>query len=430
MASSAQSHKWTLDDCISYAIAHNISVKQKDNTRLQQEITLSTSRNSRLPDLNAGASQNFSFGRGLTSENTYTNTNTSSTQFSLSTSVNLFDGMKTQNTIAINRLNLEAATADLEKAKNDISLNVAAAYVQILYKMEILDVARRQISIDSMQVARLDAMYREGKASEAELAQQQATLAQSRSTATQADNDYQLALLDLSQLLELPSPEGLDIALPQREGRKLPYAADTLPLGEGWQEASFLAIRPEIQAENLRLQTAEKNIKIAQSALYPQLSLSAGLGSNYYKTSGYKGESFAKQLENNFSQYIGLSLSIPIFNRFATRNNIRSARIDRDNQQLQLDNAKKTLYKEVQQAYHNALAAQSKYESCQEATKSSDAAFRLAKAKYENGKATITEFNESKNNALKAESDLAQAKYENMYYQAVIAFYRGDELRF
>lgn len=281
-----------------------------------------------------------------------------------------------------------------------------------------------------MQVARLDAMYREGKASEAELAQQQATLAQSRSTATQADNDYQLALLDLSQLLELPSPEGLDIALPQREGRKLPYAADTLPLGEGWQEASFLAIRPEIQAENLRLQTAEKNIKIAQSALYPQLSLSAGLGSNYYKTSGYKGESFAKQLENNFSQYIGLSLSIPIFNRFATRNNIRSARIDRDNQQLQLDNAKKTLYKEVQQACYNALAAQSKYESCQEATKSSDAAFRLAKAKYENGKATITEFNESKNNALKAESDLAQAKYENMYYQAVIAFYRGDELRF
>ena len=210
----AQQKLWSLRECCDYAVEHNITIKQQENQCRQQEIQLSNAKNQRLPDLSGSASQNFSFGRGLTSENTYTNTNTSSTSFSLGTSVPLFTGFQIPNNIKLNQLNLEAATQDLEKAKNDIRTQVAQAYVQILYNMEIADVAHRQISIDSAQVARLKALLDIGRASEAELAQQKATMAQSRLTATQADNNLQLAILAMTQLLELPTPEGFAVVRP------------------------------------------------------------------------------------------------------------------------------------------------------------------------------------------------------------------------
>ena len=424
----AQTRAWDLRECCTYAVEHNISIKQRENNREQRELQLSTAKNSRLPDLNASASESFSFGRGLTLDNTYTNRSTSSTSFSLGTSVPLFTGFQIPNQIKLNQLNLEAATKDLEKAKNDIRTQVAQAYVQILFNMEIADVAKRQIEIDSQQVVRLQAFVNNGKASQAQLSQQLSTLAQAHLTATQAENNLQLAILALTQLLELPSPEGFSVVRPSLTSH-LSSLTSYLPSPEAiYQEA--LGIKPEVQAEQLRLTAAERNIDIAKAGNYPTLNLSAGLQSNYYKTNGVKAESFASQMKNNFSQYIGLSLNVPIFNRFQTRNSIRSAKVDRENQLLQLENVKKSLYKEIQQVYYNAVAADSKYHSSESAAQSSKDAFTLTQAKYENGKATITEFNEAKNNYLKAESDLVQARYEYLYQSALLDFYRGKELNF
>ena len=421
---------WTLRQCTEYAVEHNIGIKQQENQRQQRALQLSTSKNSRLPDLSASASESFSFGRGLTLDNTYTNRSTSSTGFSLGTNVPLFTGFRIPNQIKLNQLNLEAATVDLEKAKNDIRMQVAQAYVQILYDMEIADVAKRQIAIDSGQVKRLKAFVDNGKASHAELSQQLATLSQAYLTATQANNNLQLAILTLSQLLELPSPNGFSVVRPSigddstnSLSLSLPPSPETI-----YQEA--VAFKPEIRAEQLRLSAADRQIDIARAALYPTLNLSAGLQTNYYKTNGMPADAFATQLKNNFSQYIGLNLSVPIFSRFETRNNIRSAKIDRENQLLQFSNAIKNLYKEIQQVYYNALSADSKYVSSKSAALSSHDAFLLMQAKYENGKANITEFNEAKNNYLKAESDLVQARYEYLYQIALIDFYRGRELSF
>ncbi len=211
-ASAQQSGGWTLRQCIDYALENNITVKQQDVTRRQNEVQLSTAKNSRLPDLNASASQNWSFGRGLTSENTYSNRNTSSTSLSLGTTVPLFTGFRIPRTIELNKLNLEAATADLGKARDDISVQVAQAYVQILYNIELRDVAQRQIDIDSMQVERLREMYRTGKASGVEVAQQEATLAQSRLTLTQADNDYRSST-DQMKFIFVKSSKGTMVPL-------------------------------------------------------------------------------------------------------------------------------------------------------------------------------------------------------------------------
>ena len=186
--------------------------------------------------------------------------------------------------------------------------------------------------------------------------------------------------------------------------------------------AEALTIKPEIRSEQLRLQGSEHSINIAKAGYYPKLNFSAGLGSNYYTSSAYDSDPFGKQIKNNFSQFIGLNLNIPIFSRFQVA--------DRLNQELKLENAKKTLYKEIQQVYYNALNALSKEKSSLEAVVSSEDAFKLMQAKYENGKATITEFNEAKNKYLKAESDLVQARYERLYQWALLDFYRGRDLDF
>ena len=420
--------QWTLPECIDYAIEHNISLKQRENTRRQNEVSLNTAKNSRLPDLNAGVSESLGFGRSLGMDNTYSKNNTSNTSFQISTSVPILTGNRIENTIKLNQLNLEASTADLEKARNDIRTQIAQQYIQIVYDSEILAVAKRQIGIDSLQLYRLQEMERNGKATLTEVLQQQSTMEQSRLTATQAENTYRLDLLALTQLLELPSPEGFSIVIP------------TLPSNSGslinvnpeiiYQEA--IAVKPEVQAEQLRLKASDANILIAKSAKYPTLSFNAGLGTNYYKTlnGNYKQDSFSSQIKNNFSQSLGLQLNVPIFNRYATRNSIKSASIDKENQQLALDNVKKTLYKEIQQVYYNTVAAEAKYKSSLQSEVTSKDAFNLTQVKYENGKATITEFNESKNNMMKAESDLVQARYQLIYQKALIDFYRGKELRF
>ena len=426
-AASAQK-AWSLRECCDYAIEHSIPIKQQENQRRQQEVQLSTSRNSRLPDVSASLNQNFSFGRGLTADNTYSNTNTSSTSLQLGANMPLFTGFQIPNQIKLNQLNLEAATADLEKAKDDIRMKVAQAYVQILYDMEISEVAHRQIDIDSMQVVRLQAFVKNGKASESELSQQRATLANSRLLATQAENNTRLAVLTLTQLLELPTPDGFSVVRPELADVSADIAAAIPSPDIIYAEA--LGIKPEIAAQQLKLKGTEHNIKIARAGYYPTLSLSGGMGTNYYTTSGFKSDNFSTQLKNNFSQYIGLNLNVPIFNRFQTRNSIRTAKIQRENQQLQLDNTKKTLYQEIQKVYYNALNALSKEQSSLEAVKSTQTAFNLMQAKYENGKATITEFNESKNTYLKSESDLVQARYENLYQHALLEFYRGKELTF
>ena len=419
----AQAQPWTLQDCIGYALDHNLSVQKSALQVKQREIDVNKAENNRLPGVSGSASQNFSFGRGLTADNTYANTNTTNTSFSVGADMTLFNGFRLRNNILLSKLNLEAATVDLEKAKDDIRVAVAKAYVQILYDREIVGVAQRQVEIDSLQVVRLETLQANGKATAADVAAQQASLAQSRLTLVQADNSLRLARLDLAQLLELPSPEGFDVIAPAADAQAIP-----LPAGPEIIYEEAVGIKPVVRAEETRLAYAERNIDLARSGYLPSLSLNGGLGTNYYTSSGYPSKTFFEQLGNNFSQYVGLSLNVPIFSRMSNRNQVRSARLSYDAQQLQLETAKKTLYKEIQQAWYNALAAQGKLESSSQAERAASESFALATAKYEHGKASITEFNESKNQYLKACSDLAQARYEYLYQTRLLDFYRGRDL--
>ena len=410
--------------CIDYAIEHNLTIKQQEASAEQSKIELSTAKNSRLPDLNGSASHSFSFGRSLQADNTYNSINTQNTGFSLSTSVPLFTGLQIPNNIALSKLNLQAALEDLNAAKENVSIQVASSYLQVLFNDELARVAHEQVDLSREMLVQREAYFRNGKASESELYEAKSRVAQDELSAVQADNDYQLALLDLSQLLELPSPDGFAIVSPQTDA--VENLGTPLPPAEIYADA--LLIKPVIKAAQYRLEGAQKSIRIAQSAYYPQLSLGAGLSTNYYKMSGMDNAGFGSQLRDNFSQYVGLTLSIPIFNRLATRNRVRSARIQQTTLGWQLEDSKKTLYKEIQQAYYNTLSAQTQYTSSRTAAEAAKASFDLMKERYMNGKANATEFNESRTAWMRAVSDQLQAKYNYIFRFKILDFYRGVPL--
>lgn len=416
---SAQ-QKWDLQQCISHAQAHNIQLKQQAQVVKNQEISLNSARNNRLPGVDASASQSFNFGRGLTIENTYVNRNTLSTSFSTNASMSLYDGGQITRNIQVQKLQLEASMADLTRAQENLSLQVASVYLEVLFQEELLDVARQQCQLSQSQADRIKKLLDAGKAAESEWADAKALVAADEMSATQAENNYRLSLLTLSQLLELPSPEGFSVVKPE-----LPAAADVvLPLPDAIM-AEAVGIKPEIKAGEYRVKSAERSILLAKTGYYPKLSLGAGLGTSYYKTSGYETTSFGRQMRENFNRYIGLSLSVPVFNRLQTRNQIRSARVQLYTQQLALEQTRKDIYKEIQQAYYNAMAAQRQCQSAVAAEEASQAAFALTATKYENGQSTATEFQEAKIRLAKAQSDGLQARYSFFFRTKILDFYRG-----
>ena len=412
---------WTLDQCIDYAIQNNIQVRQSDISAQNHEVDLSSARGNRLPGVSASASQSWSFGRSLTIDNTYANTNTASTSFSVGADMTLFAGGRISGNIENAKLGLEAAKSDLERIRDDVRVEVAQAFIQIVYNRSILDVARNQVTIDSMQVERLTELAAIGKASNAEVSSQKATLAQSQLSVIQAQNNLSMSILTLTQLLELPSPEGFDVIQPDADDIEfsIPDSPEDI-----YNQA--LNIKPAIKSEEIRLQQANNSIDIAKGGYYPTLSLSAGAGTGYYTSSNRNADNFGSQMKNNFGPHVGLNLSIPIFSRNSNRNNVRSAKLNMMNQEMQLDNVKKQLYKEIQQAYYNAVASKSRYESSQEAETSAQESFELVQAKYEGGKASITEFNESKNRLVTAQADVIKYRYEYLFNTALLEFYRNS----
>lgn len=410
---------WTLQQCISHAVAHNLTIqRQQDNVR-QQEIALSTARNSRLPNLAASAGENLSFGRGLTMDNTYANRNTQSTSFSLGTSVPLITGGQIPAQVRQQRLGLQAALQDCQKAQEDVILNVISAYLEAVCQKELVGVAQRQVLLSAAQVDRMRKLQAEGKAAPADVAQMCTTLATDSLTLTQQENSLMLSLLSLTQLLELDTPEGFDVEVPSET---IPLDA-VLPAPDAvFAEAQ--GFKPQIVGEQLRLSQAQEGIAVARSALFPSLHFNAGIGTNYYRTSGLSVANFGSQMRDNFNQYLGLSLSIPIFNRLQTRNSIRSARLAVHTQQLQLQETRKVLYREIQQAYYNAVAAQRQCLSAEVAGESAETSFHLMKSKYENGKANATDFQSAKTQLAKACSEAVQARLTFLFRRRVLDFYR------
>lgn len=414
---------WTLDDCIRYAQQHNIEVQQRALSIEQQDVELSTARYSRLPDLNASLGYNASFGWGTSADNTRKSETLQTGSFDISTSVPIFQGLRINRQIQGGKLDLAAAVQDLERAREDVAINVMTRYLEVLYNKELVGVAEQQLALSSQQVIRSRELVEAGRQPESALYESQALAANDELSLTQARNNLSLALLDLSQTLDRESAAGFDIAVPVLDSITL---AALHRLGSVDAIYDFAADhRPAIRSERLRVESSENAIRIARSALYPSLSLRAGFGTGVYSS---MNDSFWLQLDKNSNEYVGLSLGIPIFNRRATRNNIRTAKLSLRNQQLTLHNAELALRKEIEQAWYNADAAYAKYRAAEKALASARIAFDYEERKAEAGRSTLYDFQDAKTRMEKAESELAQAKYEFVFRQKILDFYRGEPL--
>jgi outer membrane protein len=390
---------WTLQQCVDTALANNRNIKQRELMRQNNEIAWQQARNNLLPNLNASASQGWSFGRSQMVDGTYQNINSNSSSFNLQSGITLFDGLKMKYEIDSKMAQLKLSEANLQKIREDIVLSVSSAFLQVLLNKELLQISNDQLKLTESRLEQQKSLVDAGKLAEGELFELYSQLAKEELTRTQAANTLKLSLLDLAQILELSDFERLDITVPADlvENELQLLSADAV-------FASAIKTRPEIKSAELQLVNSEKNIQIAKSFYFPTLSFGANVGGGYYN-----------QVSTPLSTSLGFNLSVPIFNKFQVKNQVRSAQIDVKSNQLNVENAKLELRKTVQQAYFNAVAAKAKWDASVKSVTSSTEAYRFANQKYEGGRANVYELYQAKNNLARAQSEVAQSKYEYVF---------------
>ncbi len=415
---------WSLQKCIDYALENNIQIKQQQLNTKYYENQVSQAKSNRLPNLNAQIGNDNSFGRSLTYLNTYKNVNSSSITGGASTNLTIFNGFQLSNTIDKYELDLQATLKDLQKAKDDMMLNIAGMYLQILFSEELVLVDEAQIEVTKQQLSRTQQLVEAGSLAKGAQLEIEAQMAREELQLVNNKNDLQLSYLALYQLLELPIAESFKIEKPN-----LPEIKANLSMANSIDVFNnALNVRPEIQAAQLRVKSAEKDLEIAKGNQYPSLSFNA----NYYnlfnnKYTDINGEdiAFGDQLKNNGRSSLGLTLGIPIFNRFQVKNGISNAELQIQDYQYRLQTSSNTLRKEIEQAYTNALAALNRYLSTEKAVESMKEAFRYVEEKFNVGMVNSVDYNLQKNQLTSAQSELLQAKYEYIFRTKILDFYNG-----
>ena len=422
---SVQAQKvWTLDQCIDYALEHNLDIRKSQLAQQQAEYQYKASKSAWLPTLNANAGEYFGFGQSPSYTGVYVSDNSSSSSFGANLSLPLFQGLNLYNTTKANALNLQASEMDQKAAQLNLKLNVMGFYMQVLYGKEQVEIARRQVELSAEQLEKTQQLFENGRVAEADVYESQAQLASDQAVLTQAETDLALSLLTLTQVLEIENAEGFEISEPEAY-----FANQEQELGTSQSTiATALLNQPAMDAARLRLQKSHYDLKAAKSAWYPSLDFYAGYSNGLYHYFGnnYPNTPVDEQLKRNSRTQLGVSLSIPIFNGMRTKYRVKMTELSIDDQQLNLENTEKSLRKVIEQAYGNAKAAKQKMEAMENSLEALRVAYEYANAGFEMGKKTLLELNESKTRYYKAESNLLQARYEYLYRCKIIEFYRNE----
>jgi outer membrane protein len=420
--SFGQEKVWSLEDCIKYAIDHNIQIKQQTVQTRVQKNSFEQSKLNLLPTINGQASHDYSFGRAL-DQNTYTfyNQTVQSDYFYIGGRTTIFNGLQNFNTIQRNKYELLAGEQDLQNIRDNVSLSVALSYLQILLNKELVTANENQLNITLQQIEKTRKLVDAGSTAKGNLLQIEAQAAQEEVSLVNIKNQLEISYLNLTQLLELDSPSGFDIVVPE-------INVDQNSIVTGNIEEIFnLAVqtRPEIKSSELKLTASEYDLKIAKGSRSPTFSLSHTFGTRYSYIKDLPMQSFEDQLKNNKNFGLGVSMNLPILNGWQVNRNISNSKLAVENSQYSLEGTKKQLYKDIQQAYTDAVAALKKYNASVKAVSSSEESFRYTEQKFNVGMITPVDYNASKTQLLNAQSDMSQAKYEFIFKIKVLDFYKG-----
>lgn len=456
LSANSQARIWTLSECIFYALDHNLQIKQQQLSSELSESNLKQSYYDLLPNLNGGIGSSYSTGRSVdpyTYE--FTENNVSSMNFQVGSSVTLFSGFQKINTIEANKYSRLASLSENDRIKNDISLAIITSYLNILYAKELVANTDDQIRLTRQQLERTQVLYNAGSIAMGSVLEVKAQLAAEETQLVQAENQLRMALLTMTQMMELKDADGFDIAEP-----------DVSQLDEGILKQSVLSIYdvavqqlPQVKAAEFRLKSTHANYKVAMGSYYPKLTASASFYSGYsnnrtkgmmdlvnvgsqpigfvnsdtvfsfpYQTAqlSYVDYPFSEQFNDNAYKSLSFNLSIPIFNNYQIRHAVNSSRISLQQSEYQLESIKNQLFKEIQQAHSDALASMNRYQAAQKSLAASEESFSYIQTRFDAGLISSLDYNSAKNQLTKIQSDLLQSKYEYLFKIGILEYYLGS----
>ncbi|NJO88638.1 MAG: TolC family protein [Chloroflexia bacterium] len=417
--------KWNLEKCINYAIENNIQVKQMTLQTKSSKSALQQSRANLLPSVNADASHSWNFSGFDPSTSDQLDGNFRTINASISGSVTLFNGLQQYNTINRNNYTLQADLEELEDMKYNITLQVATAYLQILFDKELLDVASSQLEITKGQEQRTKILVEAGSLAKGNLLEIQAQLAQEELNRINAENNLKTSYLNLTQLLELDTTGGFEILVPELEDPSQDMMIESV--SKIFEDSQGL---PMIKKQELRLQSSEKSLLISKGMISPQIYLSASFGSYYSSaaitsTTDLTTPPFSNQFSDNMNLAITLGVRVPLFNNFTVKNNITQSKLQVENSKYELDLAKNQLYKDIQTARNSAEASLAKYNASKKAVAAQEESFSYTQQKFDLGLVNSVDYNTAKNQLTKSQSDMVQAKFEFIFRINILNFYQG-----
>ncbi len=413
---------WSLEDCISYALENNITVKDAALNKDIAEIDYSKSKSSRLPNLFGSASQNFSSGNTIDPiTSSYVTDQINSTNVGINSSMTLFQGNQLNNQIKQNKLFLAQSIFQEEVEKNNIALNILEVYLQTLYSKESIAIAENNVTASQKEVERAKARLDAGTIALGDYTEAQSQAATNKYNVIAAKNDYQQYIIQLKQLLELSPLEDLEIQTIDENMDLVNLELDKMKV-----YTNALGFLPEIQSSILNIEVNKKELDIAKGAYLPTLSLSGSIGSGF---TSINDNSFSDQFDINFNQKIGLSLSVPIFNRNQTKAAVKTANINIEKAEIQKQSTEKEIYKKVETAYQNAVSAQEQVVASDASKIAAEQSYKLAQKKYELGALSTTDLVISQNTFTNAQQNYLQSKYLNILYHQLLQFYQGNDIQ-
>jgi len=423
--------KWTLQECIDYAMLNNITLQQ---ARLQKQTATETRKQSQaalLPSLSATTNQSVGYRPWLetgttTVTNGTVNNKISKTYYNGTYGINaswtVWNGNQNRNQVKLNKVAEEQANLDIAETANSIQERIAQIYVQILYMNEAIHVNEESLNTSKKNEQRGKEFVEVGRMSKADLAQLTAQRATDEFNLVEAKSNLANYKLQLKQLLEITGEEDFDIAIPEASDEQ---ALGEIPgLGSVYEKA--LAQRPEIQNAKLSLQSSDLQMKIAKAGHMPTVSLTGGVGTN---TASMSSNEWGSQIKTNFDASIGASLNIPIFDNRKTKTAVNKAQIQREQALLDIQNEQKQLYSTIEGFWLDANTNQQKFKAAQSSVASEQASYDLLSEQFHVGLKNIVELMTGKDKLLKAQQNKLQSKYMTILNQQLLYFYQGETLK-
>ncbi|NII28031.1 TolC family protein [Pseudoflavitalea sp. X16] len=422
--SLAQTTPITLKQCVETAIANNIDVKQRDLQMQRSAVGWKQGKANLLPSLNGSVNHNLNQGRSIDpTTNSYVNQSYTSATYSLNADLTLFNGLRLINNLKARQYDYEASRLELQQQKDNLTLDVILAYLEILTNIDLLEQAKKQESVSRQQVERLEIMHKEGAIKPSDLYDLKGQLADNKLAIINSGNNLNAAKLRLAQLMNVPYNDALQVERLTAEQFAMDYQATPDSIYQVATEQLAL-----VKAANLRQKSAEKDVKAARGALFPTIGIGGGIDTRFSSTgvdtSGGK-VSYYDQLSNNYSTGVGIGVSIPILNGLQRRNQVALAKIDQKQAEYTAQTTQIQLKQNIERDHFNMEASLNKYQALVDQVGSYTENFRIAEVRFNEGASTSVEYLLAKNNLDRSNTNLIIQRYDYVLRTKILDYYQG-----